>query len=158
MLIAGTVTVRSVGAPAVPSVLGALAITGAVCLLTLAHAQRLGVSVTQPRRLLRRRMLPHALVLALVAGVLHAGGEAGSGSSPKAQARYRSTHGVAASTITTPVRCSTGRLALRPVHIDVRRRSRAVPRHGLATGPPSSLAPPAGAGSLSDRTLDTRLC
>jgi len=153
MLIAGTVTVRSVGAPAVPSVLGALAITGAVCLLTLAHAQRLGVSVTQPRRLLRRRMLPHALVLALVAGVLHAGGEAGSGSSPKAQARYRSTHGVAASTITTPVRCSTGRLAacaprrwrraprfaLRPVHIDVRRRSRAVPRHGLATGPPSSL-------------------
>jgi UDP:flavonoid glycosyltransferase YjiC (YdhE family) len=82
VLIAGTVTVRSVGAPALPSVLGALAITGAVCLLTLAHAQRLGVSVTQPQRLLRWRMLPHALVLALAAGVLHPGGEAGFGQCP----------------------------------------------------------------------------
>jgi hypothetical protein len=70
---AATITVWSVGGAAVPYVLGALALIGVVCLLTVVYAQRLGVDVAQPQRLLRLRLVPYGvLVLALVAGVLRA--------------------------------------------------------------------------------------
>ena len=72
-LTAATITVWSVGGAAVPYVLGALARIGVVCLLTVVYAQRLGVDVAQPQRLLRLRLVPYGvLVLALVAGVLRA--------------------------------------------------------------------------------------
>lgn len=72
-LTAATITVWVVGAPAVPYVLGALALVGLVCVLTVAYAQRLGVDVAQPQRLLRLRLVPYGvLVLVLVAGVVHA--------------------------------------------------------------------------------------
>jgi len=72
-LTAATITVWSVGGAAVPYVLGALALIGVVCLLTVVYAQRLGVDVAQPQRLLRLRLVPYGvLVLALVAGVLRA--------------------------------------------------------------------------------------
>lgn len=79
VLATSTVALWCFGRPALPSVLTALAITGVVCLLTIAYASRLGVSVTEPMRCLRMRMLPLALLMAaLVAGLVRARGGAGS--------------------------------------------------------------------------------
>jgi hypothetical protein len=59
-----------VGAPAAAYIKGALGLLGIVCLLTVAYAHRLGVRVTEPRRLLRLRLLPYAaLVAILLAGL-----------------------------------------------------------------------------------------
>lgn len=58
-LIASMVTVWLVGRPAVPYVLAAVGLIGLVCLLTIAYAQRLGVSVTTTQRVLRLRLIPY---------------------------------------------------------------------------------------------------
>ena len=71
VLLASTVTVWVVGAPSVPYVCSALALVGVVCGLTMAYAQRLGVTLTGGVRVLRWRLLPYlALLVALVVGVL----------------------------------------------------------------------------------------
>ena len=72
-LLLGTATVWLVGAPAVPYVCAALGLMGAVCVLTVTYAQRLGVELTGRDRMLRWRMLPYALlVVALLVGLLRA--------------------------------------------------------------------------------------
>ena len=66
-------TVWVVGAPAVPYACGALALVGLVSGLTMAYAQRLGVTLTGGVRVLRWRLLPYvALVVALLVGALRA--------------------------------------------------------------------------------------
>lgn len=73
VLLAATVTLWVVGAPAVPYAIGALALLGVVCLLTTAYASRLGVSVMGQQRMLRLRLLPYgALVLVLAGGFVRA--------------------------------------------------------------------------------------
>jgi len=70
-MLSATLTIWIVGAPAVPHVVVPLFLLGAVCVLTIGYAQRLGVTVTDPGR--RLRMLPYGLlVLALCAGLLRA--------------------------------------------------------------------------------------
>lgn len=72
VLVASTVTVWTVGGPAVPYVAGVLTLLAMVCGLTVGYAARLGVDVTQPQRMLRLRLLPYLLVvLALAAGFVH---------------------------------------------------------------------------------------
>ena len=74
-LIASMVTVWLVGRPAVPYVLAAVGLIGLVCLLTIAYAQRLGVSVTTTQRVLRLRLIPYLLVVAgLLVGVARSAG------------------------------------------------------------------------------------
>jgi len=74
-LLASTVVIWTVGRTAVLYVDIGLVLTGAVCLLTVAYAHRLGVSLLQPQRLLRPRMLPYALLmLALLTGLARAHG------------------------------------------------------------------------------------
>jgi hypothetical protein len=58
------VAVWVVGEPAVPYAEGALVVVGAVCLLTIGYAHRLGVRLTDPARLLRLRLLPYVVLLA----------------------------------------------------------------------------------------------
>ena len=72
-LAVSTATVWIVGAPSVPYVCAAMLLVGAVCGLTVAYAQHLGVHLTSREHLLRWRMLPYALlVVALFAGLLRA--------------------------------------------------------------------------------------
>ena len=72
-LLASTVTVWVVGAPSVPYVCGACAVVGLACVLTLAYAQRLGVTLPGGTGVLRWRLLPYVgLLAALLAGVLRA--------------------------------------------------------------------------------------
>lgn len=69
----GTATVWIVGAAAVPYVTVALVMLGAVCGLTVAYAQSLGVDLTGRDRMLRWRLVPYAaLVLALMVGLVTA--------------------------------------------------------------------------------------
>ena len=73
-LLGSTVTVWVVGAPSVPYVCGAYAVVGLVSGLTVAYAQRLGVTLTGGLRVLRWRLLPYVgLLVAMLAGVLRAG-------------------------------------------------------------------------------------
>jgi hypothetical protein len=60
------VLVWVVGEPAVPYAEGALVLVGAVCLLTIAYAHRLGVRLTDPGRLLRPRLLPYVVLLGVL--------------------------------------------------------------------------------------------
>ncbi len=72
-LLFATVSIWIVGRPALPYVEIGLVLTGAVGGLTILYAQRLGVDVLAPQRLQRARMIPLAvLVVALLAGILHA--------------------------------------------------------------------------------------
>lgn len=72
-LLATTVTIWVVGAPALRYVQGAVILVGLASILTIGYASRLGVDVTQPQRLVRVRMVPVALVLvALIVGMLRA--------------------------------------------------------------------------------------
>lgn len=73
VLVASTVTVWSVGGPAVPYVVGLLSLLTVVSGLTVGYAARLGVDVTLPQRMLRLLLLPYlVVVLALVWGVVAA--------------------------------------------------------------------------------------
>ena len=72
-LTVSTATVWVVGAPSVPYVGAAMVLVGAVCGLTVAYAQHLGVDLTAREHLRRWRMLPYALlVVALLVGLLRA--------------------------------------------------------------------------------------
>jgi len=72
-MLSATLAIWIVGAPAVPYVVAALCLLGAVCMLTIGYAQRLGVTVTDPGRMLRLRLLLYILLfLALCAGLLRA--------------------------------------------------------------------------------------
>ncbi|MCY7364173.1 MAG: hypothetical protein LH469_02475 [Frankiaceae bacterium] len=69
----GTTTIWIVGAAAVPYVTVALVLLGAVCALTVAYAQHLGVDLTGRDRVLRWRLVPYAaLVVALMVGLVRA--------------------------------------------------------------------------------------
>ena len=70
MLSAGAISVWWVGAAVVPYVLTALGLLGLVCVLTLAYAQRLGVDVASPQRLLRLRLVPFGVIVVVLAGGL----------------------------------------------------------------------------------------
>ena len=72
-VLASSVTVWVAGAPSVPYVLGAMMIVGSVSGLTLAYAQRRGVSLTGGPHVLRWRLLPFVgLLVAMGVGVLRA--------------------------------------------------------------------------------------
>jgi len=74
-LSAAVVTIWVVGEPPAPYVLGALALLGVVCVLTVGYAERLDVVLRAPERLLRLRLPPYLLlVVALAAGLLRASG------------------------------------------------------------------------------------
>jgi len=69
----GTASVWVVGAPAVPYVCAALLVVGAVCGLTVAYAQHLGVDLNGRDRMMRWRLVPYALlVVTLLVGLLRA--------------------------------------------------------------------------------------
>jgi hypothetical protein len=65
-LSAAAVVVWVIGGPAVPYVEGALVLLGTVCLLTVAYAHRRGVTITDPARMIRFRLLPYVGLLAVV--------------------------------------------------------------------------------------------
>jgi len=71
-LLASTVLVWAVGAPALPYAMGLVVLVGSASLLTLGYAQRLGISLTGTR-MMRARMLPLlVLMLALAGGLVRA--------------------------------------------------------------------------------------
>ena len=78
MLSAGAISVWWVGAAVVPYVLTALGLLGLVCVLTLAYAQRLGVDVASPQRLLRLRLMPFGVIVVVLAGGLVRAQQSGS--------------------------------------------------------------------------------
>ena len=78
-LLFSTVCIWLVGQPALPFVQVGLGLTGAISWSTIVYAQRLGVDVLQPQRLLRARMVPMAVLLVvLLAGMVRALGSTSS--------------------------------------------------------------------------------
>ena len=71
-LLASTVLVWAVGAPALPYAMGLVVLVGTASLLTLGYAQRLGVALDTPRMTWRRMAPLLLLVLALSGGLMHA--------------------------------------------------------------------------------------
>lgn len=66
-LLASTVLVWVIGAPAVPYAIAFLAIIGVASLVTVGYARCLGVDVESSQRVLRLRLVPYVVVLALLA-------------------------------------------------------------------------------------------
>ena len=60
------VLVWVVGEPSIRYAQGALVLLGAVCLLTIGYAHRLGVRVTDASRMVRLRMVPYVALLAVL--------------------------------------------------------------------------------------------
>lgn len=78
-LVASTVALWALGRDAVVPVATALALLGFVSTVTMVYAQRLGVRVTSPERIMRGRTALYLLVVtALVAGLIRATGSATS--------------------------------------------------------------------------------
>lgn len=65
-LAVGTVLVWVDGAPSVPAVMSFLAVLGVASIVTIAHANRLGVDIGRPRIMLRWRLVPYAAIVVLL--------------------------------------------------------------------------------------------